>query len=154
MKTILSFLFFVLASSSLMGHEGHDVPGSLPLPPHGGKITEAEHAEAQKGHKHGEGDELFFEAVYSNRQIKVYPLLLKSSDATRFAKMNPAKELKDVSLSVEFPRKKKSEPLQAEMKADGLVASFNPKGSHRFILNIKSTFANEKLIAKIQLESR
>ncbi len=119
--TIFITTFF---SIDTMAHEGHGIPGALPPAPHGGVVQEVEHLEkhhsAEDGHdhskeKHAEEVELFFEAVYKNKEIIVYPLTFLKNDTSSFQTLSAKKELSEVALKVELPRAKKFESLKANV---------------------------------------
>jgi len=140
-----------LVCPTLRAHEGHDTPGALPPSPHGGVAAEAEHKVA---HKEGAPeDELFFEAVYKNRKLEIYPLLLSPQNTAIFKELSP-KELKTVEVKVEFPRTKKIENVSFALGEKAIEAKFDPKGANRFVVHVSASHKNEVKVAKVQIESR
>lgn len=134
-----------------MAHEGHGIPGALPPAPHGGVVQEAEH-KGEDVHSGKEEVELFFEAVYKNKEITVYPLTFPKDSTSSFVTLPAKKELSAVTLKVELPRAKKVESLKATVTDDAIKAPFDAKNANRFIVHVIAKHANEEKVAKIQIE--
>lgn len=134
----------------MFAHEGHGIPGALPPAPHGGVVQEAEH-KGEDVHSGKEEVELFFEAVYKNKEITVYPLTFPKDSTASFIAL-PAKKLSAVTLKVELPRAKKVELLKASVTDDAIKAPFDAKNANRFIVHVIAKHANEEKMAKIQIE--
>lgn len=157
-RTLLLSLFLIGRIG--WAHEGHAIPGALPPAPHGGMVQEAAHAEEGHDHEHeGEGKEehheekpgeveVFYEAVFKNNEVRVYPLILGTAT---FAKM-PVEKLSQISLSVDFPRQKRHESLSAAVKEGAIVAKLDPRSAYRFIVNVSAVHDGEPKAAKIQIE--
>lgn len=145
MKSIATFVVGMLvASSQALGHAGHGTPGSMPVPPHGGKVAEA------KGGK----NELFFEVKYGDGKFEIYPLVVgvdKQFQAVPVADVKP-------KFKIENPRTKKSEGAKSdEMPADkgqGWTVPFLAKGANRLRVHIEAAYKNEKKNAKIDVETK
>ena len=143
----------VLAIFSLRGmaHEGHGIPGALPPALHGGVVQEAEH-KGNNVHSGKEEVELFFEAVYKDKEITVYPLTFPKDSTSTFQTISAKKDLSGVALMVELPRAKKMEPLKATVTDDGIKATFDSKNANRFIVHVTAKHMQEEKMAKIQIE--
>ena len=138
--TVLFALLLLLTTSTLFAHEGHGVPGSVPPAPHGGKLKEAT----------GGGKELFFEAVYNDGQLSLYPLHITNDNS--FAAVSPKGQLTNVSVSVELPRSKKVQKLETKNDEEAIQAGFDVKGASRFIVLVSAKYAGTVKKAKIQIE--
>ncbi len=136
-----------------LAHEGHGMPGALPPPPHGGVVQEALHQAAHNHAGSAEEVELFFEATYRDKELKIYPLALLPNKTNSFAALSPA-ELSKLSVKLEYPRTKKTEAVSFKVVGDSLVANVDPKGANRFIVHIAADHAKEAKVAKVQLENR
>lgn len=140
-----------IASVGASAHEGHGIPGALPPAPHGGVVQEAEHKGADV-HSGKEEVELFFEAVYKDKEITVYPLTFAKDSTASFVGLPAKKELSSVTLKVEFPRAKKVESLKATVTDEAIKAPFDAKKVNRFIVHVLATHGSEEKVAKIQIE--
>jgi hypothetical protein len=136
----------------VVAHEGHGIPGALPPALHGGIVQEAEH-QSKDVHSGKEEVELFFEAVYKNKEITVYPLTFPKDSTATFQLLSAKKDLSGVTLKVELPRAKKTELLKATVTEDGIKAPFDSKGANRFIVHVAAKHMQEEKAAKIQIEN-
>ncbi len=154
MKSIIQWtLFLTLLSIRAGAHEGHGIPGALPPAPHGGVVQETQHQEADiHAGKEEEEVELFFEAVYKNKEIIVYPLTFPKDSTASFVNLPAKKELSAVTLKVELPRAKKIETLKASVTDETIKASFDAKKANRFIIHVNAKHRGEEKAAKIQIE--
>lgn len=145
-----TFLLGVLAVGPVaLAHEGHGVPGALPPPPNGGVVEEAKHTVA---HAHdGKEAELFFEATYKDKTLKVYPLLLKPDNTSVYSPLSP-KEMEKVEVKIELPRKKATETLKVSVGQAAIEAPFDSKGANRFIVHVSALHNKEVKTAKLQIE--
>jgi len=149
MKILMTIIAGVMLSSgsALFAHAGHKLPGAIPPPPNGGKVEEAETVG-------GNGKaELFFEVTYKKGTVTIYPQTITDANPSVFTPVS-AKELTEVSVSTEIPRKKKKHPLKVKNDGKILVAAFNAKRANRFFVHVAATYKNEKKFAKIQVEKR
>lgn len=155
----------------LSAHEGHGIPGALPPAPHGGVVQEAIHEEEhahKQDHKesskeehvrhtadesHEEEPELFFEAVYKNKELKIFPLVLPEGSNPMFKPLSPLKQFSEVSLRIEFPRAKTSQNLKAVVDSDAIRAPFDAKKVNRFIIHLTVKEKDEEKRVSIQLEN-
>lgn len=152
MKKLL--LLTVITLSQLgFAHDGHDIPGALPPAPHGGVVKEAEHTTGHLG-KHTDETELFFEVVYANNEIKVYPLALQPNNTKTFVAVAPKTALSNVELKAEVPRTKKVEKLTPTIENDFIKAAFDSKGANRFIVHVGAQYEKEMKLAKVQIEKK
>lgn len=162
MKIRLSILLMITLGAYVHSHEGHDMPGAMPPAPHGGEVKAAEHDEkeeskekhAEKGHEHHEEEgeiEIFFEVVYAKKAVKIYPLTLNPKNPKVFSSL-PTNSFKDVSLSIELPRQKKTEAVQVNVTETSFDAAFDPKAVFRFFANISAKYEGEEKKAKVQVE--
>lgn len=145
---------FLLAAQILsfpsQAHEGHDTPGALPPAPNGGRVQEAQHKKAHA--PDAKEPELFFEAVYKDKKLSVYPLSLGPVDMSLFKAVSPKSELQGVTLKVENARSKKVETLTAKITDSAIEAAFDPKDGKRFIVYVSALHNGEAKDAKIQVE--
>lgn len=169
-----SQLFVALLFTALsFAHEGHDMPGAMPPAPHGGEVKAAEEpegehhhdekkegkeehhddekGEAKGGHDHAEEKEVFFEVVYSNKLVKVYPLTLDPKNPKIFSSL-PAQAFSNVEMRIELPREKKIETVKVNTKESYFEAAFDSKAAFRFFAHISGKFEGEEKKAKIQVE--
>ena len=148
----ITFVLSLITSLPLFAHDGHAIPGSLPPAPHGGNVQEASHKE--KGHAHEGADEveLFFEAVYKDKILKVFALGLPAKDPSSFTSLSPKTELTNIQIKVENPRTKKMETINPQVGDDAVTAKFDMKGANRFIVHVSADHKKETKAAKIQLE--
>lgn len=151
-KRLISVALLLLGSSGLMAHEGHDTPGVLPLPLNGGKLGEAVHKHDPS--KKGDEKELFFEVVFKGKEVRVFPLVLTGKKNDSFKKLSPKKDLKDIKVSAEFPRSKRTETLKVSLSDDKILAPLDPKREYRFFLNVSAMHEGELKVAKIQVEKK
>lgn len=145
MKSIVTFIMGMLVlTSQAFGHAGHGTPGSMPVPPHGGKVVEA------KGGK----SELFFEAKYAEGKFEIYPLVV--GDDKLFQAV-PVAEVKP-TIKIENPRTKKTQSAKAEAmladKEQGWTVAFPANGANRLKVHIAAEYKNEKKNAKIDVETK
>lgn len=152
MKKVV-ILFAALLSLRGFAHEGHGVPGALPPAPHGGVVQEAEHKEKHV-HEGKEEAELFFEAVYKGKDLKVYPLALLSGNTNTFSSLSPAKDLSKINLKVEFPRIKKTVTLKFNTNGEAIHSTLDTKGANRFVVHVSAEHAKEVKVARIQIENK
>ncbi len=147
-------------------HEGHDMPGALPPPPHGGRVAQAaevgEHdheseasekheGEGKPAHAHTEEAELFMEAKLSGEDFTVYALELKEGSKT-FKSIGPSQELAVAEVKIEFPRSKRTVATSLTVDGDHWVGKVQMNKDRRFIAHIKMIQKNEEKISKIQIE--
>lgn len=151
-------IFFVLigtyaiaSGSYVFAHGDHEGPGALPPPPNGGRVEEAKHHVEHAEKEEAKEDELFYEAFYKDKQLKIFALLLSESDRTMFKPLS-ATEFSRVSVKVEFPRAKKFQDLTPTVSKEMIAAPFDPKGANRFIVHVSAFHNNELKEASIQLE--
>ncbi len=136
-------------------HEGHGIPGALPPAPHGGVVQEAGHSgQNLHGGNAKEETELFIEVVYKEKQLAVYPLTLDPKKPNAFIKLSPTKDLSKITLKAEFPRQKKTKILTPKIEDDAIRASFDSKGTNRFIVHLATEFQKEAKVAKVQIEAQ
>jgi hypothetical protein len=171
-REILVLVFTLALPIRVFAHEGHGIPGALPPAPHGGVVQEAKHDEEEHGrenahddHDHEEGEksneahaheeepELFFEAVYKNKELRIFPLILPEGNNPMFKALSPSKEFASVSMRIEFPRAKTSQEVKAIIEADAIRAPFDAKKVNRFIIHLNVKQKNEEKRASIQLEN-
>lgn len=131
MKTRLTFLLAsVLIAFSASAHEGHDkTPGALAAP-HGGIVQGTA--------------SLYLEMVTVKNEVKIYPL-------DHDSKALPMNDLKLEGTMV-VPRKGKPEKVSFGQKDDFYVATVDPKGAHRYELNIDVTYKGKKDKVKFNVE--
>lgn len=155
-------LWFVFSTLSAFGHEGHGIPGALPPAPHGGVVQEAKHEEEEHGHEHeeaphSEGDaeepELFFEAVYKDKELKIYPLVLPSGANPMFQVLSPLKEFSSVGMKIEFPRAKVTQEVKPSVQTDAIRVAFDAKKVNRFLIHLVVKQGKEMKRATIQVEN-
>lgn len=153
MTKIMTVTFALACASPLFAHEGHDhsVPGAIPAAPHGGRVEEAK--DVSSGHKHEGKDEmeLFFEALYKNNTLSIYPLGLPTSNPSMFTAVSP-KDLTNVKVKVENPRTKKAETVATKAEGEAFTAKIEMKGATRFFIYISADHNKEAKASKIQLE--
>lgn len=151
-------LWFAFSTLSALGHEGHGIPGALPPAPHGGVVQEAKHGEEEHGEEvHAEGEaeepELFFEAVYKDKELKIYPLVLPSGTNPMFQVLSPQKEFSHVGMKIEFPRAKITQEVKPSVQADAIRVPFDAKKVNRFLIHILVKQGKEEKRASIQVEN-
>jgi hypothetical protein len=181
LQQLNALLFGALAFGfQAFAHEGHDMPGALPPPPHGGRVAQAAEIEADdhkgeedhKGEAHdhegeakedhkGEGKaahahgpdeaELFIEAKLSGDELSIYALELKEGSKT-FKSISPSAELTIKEVEVEFPRSKRAEAPTAQVNGDHWATKVQMNKDRRFIAHVKMIQKGEEKLAKIQIE--
>jgi hypothetical protein len=148
MKLAIAAIFLVTLSTSY-AHEGHGTPGALPAAPHGGIVQEAEHHGT--GEHHGKEErELFFEVVYKNKELSIYPLTLGTGNS--FTALSAKNDLTNVKLKIEHPRSKKVETPKFEVLENMIRTNFDAKSTNRFIVYLIADFEKESKNVKIQIE--
>lgn len=151
-KVVLFVLALGLASRGF-GHEGHGIPGALPPAPHGGVVQEAK----EKAHKEGEHEEgeaeLFFEAVYKDKELRLYPLELPRGNNPMFKVLSPRATFSSVSMKIEFPRAKLVQEARPQIDADAIRIPFDAKNTNRFIVHLVAKQEKEEKLVSIQLEN-
>lgn len=153
MKKLLVFTMICLGRLGL-AHEGHGIPGALPPAPHGGVVQEAGHVGEDK-HAHGkEETELFFEVVYKDKELSIYPLALMPDKTNAFVPVGAKTALSKIDLKAELPRAKKVEKLTPKIEDEAIKAAFDSKGVNRFIVHVGAEFEKEMKLAKVQIEKK
>jgi hypothetical protein len=135
--------------SNLYGHGDHGSPGAIPPAPHGGVVQEAEHG-GKDVHHGKEEKELFFEVVYKDKELLIYPLILGQGNT--FVPLSAKNELSNLKLKIENPRAKKIETPKFEVLENLIKATFDAKGMHRFIVHLNADFEKEAKTVKLQIE--
>lgn len=134
-------------SMAAPAHEGHDQPAGMPSALHGGKVKES-----TGGTKKGSEAELFFEAVYEEPNLKLYPLTTDEHGA--FKALSPKKDLSNVAVEIEFPRAGKRAKTAYTQTADSFDATVATKGAHRFLVIINASHKGETKKTKVQVETK
>lgn len=138
------------ASAQALAHEGHDSPGALPAPPHGGKISEAAHSGKHEGG--AEEMELFVEAKLQGTTLKLYALGLDPTNTKTWKALNPSEKLSVTEAKVEMPRSKKIIPVALKAGADSWEAEIGSVKERRIFVHATFVDGKEKKQTKIQLE--
>lgn len=141
----VTYLLFLSLTMTAAGHEGHDQPGAMPSAPHGGKVKES-----TGGTKQGSETELFFEAVFEEPSLKLYPLTTDEHGA--FKGLSPKKDLSNSSIEIEFPRAGNRTKTKFTHGADFLEASVATRGAKRFLVIVNATHKGESKKTKLQVE--
>ncbi len=149
---LIMLLVSAVTTLNTYAHEGHGIPGALPPAPHGGVVQETEHKEADVHASGKEEIELFFEAVYKNKELTIYPLTFPKDSTATFQVLSAKKELSNVVLKIENPRAKKIETLKTVLIDENIKASFDSKNANRFIVHVIAKQGGEEKMAKIQIE--
>lgn len=123
---------------------------------HGKEAKEAGHShdENEKGGKHEEHEEeatLFFEAVYKDKLLTLYPLVLPPTQKVVFEALAP-KALSNISVRIEFPRAKRFEDITMATGDVAYTARFDSRGANRFLVHVSVTHGGERKRAKVQVE--
>jgi len=166
----------ILAAGRATAHEGHGIPGALPPGPHGGVVAESGEAGGhshEQGHDHDHGGdehlhehlgdakpkphahvenekEYFFEAVFKDGKVKVYPLTFGANTST-FVVVSP-KTMKNVVLRAEVPRKKLNEVLKTTLTDESIEAAYDAKKANRFLVHVAAEIDGKALTSKLQIE--
>lgn len=148
MKLAITAILLMGLSTSY-AHEGHGTPGALPAAPHGGIVQEAEHG-GNDVHNGKEEKELFFEVVYKNKELNIYPLTMGAGNT--FTALSAKKDLSNVKLKIEHPRSKKIETPKFDVLENMIRSNFDAKGTNRFIVHLATDFEKESKNIKIQIE--
>lgn len=143
----IAFIFSMAVVLPVFAHEGgHDVPGVLPPGSHGGKIVEAKSkVRAPSSH-----DELFFEVVYKDKRLSIYPKVLQASNANEFKDVSP-QELGTVELEGENGRTKQSTKLKAEFVDKQIEADFELKGTNFGFVTVSVDHGGVRKTARAQV---
>ncbi len=130
MKQLIIAVAMSLAVGTAYAHEGHDkTPGALAAP-HGGMVKGTDH--------------IYLEVVSSQNEIKAYPL-------DHDMKPVPVADVKlDGKMSI--PRKNKSEAVKFTPQADYFSAKVDPKGAHRYDLDVTITHGGKAEKLKFSVE--
>lgn len=155
MKSGFKRKLFLMAAISMAplayGHGDHAEPGSLPPPPHGGNVSEAEHKHdgaENKGEK-----ELFIEVSLKGNKLHIYPLYLDPNNSKVFGLGKPA-EFAKAELKVEFPRSKKVVPAAIKAEGDFWTADLPSASDRRLIAHVSVVHGTETKTAKVQVEKK
>ena len=150
-------LFFsvLLISFSIIAHEGHEIPGTIPPAPHGGQLGEARHYHDEKKHNHKNAKEreVFFEVVKTKKTLKIYPNELLTKKHVKFIDM-PIKSFSDTSIRLEDARKLTKFRPEFDVQKDHWVVKLDGIKARRLFVGIRTYFKGSKYKAKIQLEMR
>ncbi len=146
--TMATLLLWV--ATPAMGHEGHDAPGALPAPPHGGKVAEAAHTAKHEGG--AEERELFAEAKLQGSLLKLYALGLEAENTKVWKALAPSASLTVTEAKIEMPRSKKAVPVTFKAVTDGWEAEVGTLKERRVILHATFLDGKEKKLTKVQLE--
>ncbi len=162
MKNALGILILGASLRSL-AHEGHDTPGALPPPPHGGRVAEASHSEDHHEDHEEEGNheahkdekeevELFLEAKLEGTKLKIYPLALEASRSKVFKLLKPSPTLRLSDLKIELPRSKRAFSLKVTSATDFWEAQTGDFKDKRLFVHATLLDDEGKKVAKIQVE--
>ncbi len=141
---------------------------------HGDKHEEKgghDHAEGE-GHDHGDEKkgaaknesasskvDYFFEATYSNEQLRIFPLQLDQKNMKEFIIVDPEKGISDFSVKIEFPRSKVTQSADLKLVKDPRLGTHwagkipNNKDI-RFFSHISAKWDGEVRKASIHLEKK
>lgn len=149
---IIGLVWLSLVSPfTLVGHEGHNVPGALPPAPHGGVIAEAASVGGHPPAANKDQTELFFEAVYKDKKLSVFALTLEPKNTAAFRTLSVKSDLSAVTMRIENPRSKKTVAVKPTL-GDSLELPYDAVGMHRFLIHLEFVHGKEKMKAKIQIE--
>lgn len=129
------------------GHENHEKEEKAQ---HAHEKSEGSHDEKKESHEEEEA-EIFFEVVYANKTVKVYPLTVSPKNPKIYAAL-PTNVFSEVSLKIELPRQKRTEILKVKTTDSYFEAAFDPKSVFRFFAHVSAKHENEEKKAKIQVE--
>lgn len=153
MKTKL-VLWAALLCVGGFAHEGHEVPGVLPIPENGGKLVEAV-PEEKPGHKHSADEkELFLEVLYKDKEIQIYPWILGGKKLDSLIAVSPFKDLKDIQVSVQLPDQKTPQVLKHSLKPGLITAPVDLKKAYRFTVIASVVHEKEKKVAEAKIEKK
>lgn len=153
MKTLT---ILILLTFNTFAHEGHDNPGAVPPAPNGGVLEEAmhmHHGSHNHSHKEASEREIFFEGVYKNNKITIYPLQLDPKKYKHFISLN-IKDFKKVKIDIVDARKKEKLNLNYSMSDKGWVIDVSNVRARRFLLDVSGIFKGAKYHAKVQVERK
>lgn len=139
----------IMVGAWAYGHEGHDIPGSLPPAPHGGKVAEVEH-EVEPTAK--DAQDYYLEAKLEGNQIKIYPLVLDNKNKKIFKAVSPSTDLQMTELKLEMPRAKQAKSLVIKTEGTYWVADVGEIKERRILVHSSISDKNLKATAKIQIE--
>jgi len=152
-KNILALILLSI-TVSVFSHENHDMPGVLPPTPHGGALGEAKHHHGHShkhNHHHAMKKEMFFEVVYLNDELKIYPLKISEKNSRKFEGI-PLDNFTNPKAFLKLPRKKKIIPLQLQKFGSYWKTAIGKIDTHRFIIDLAVMDGGESWKAKIQVE--
>jgi len=145
--------------------KGHD---------HGDSHDEEEGHDHAEGDGHNHGDEkkgaaksesasskvdYFFEATYSNEQLRIFPLQLDQKNMKEFIIVDPEKGISDFSVKIEFPRSKVTQTAELKIMKDPRlgthwVGKIPNNKDIRFFSHISAKWDGEVRKASIHLEKK
>ena len=155
MKKIILVIVLVLSTNSF-AHGDHSEPGAIPPAPHGGTVSEAKHHEHHghnHSHKKSKEKEVFFEAIYKGKTLKVYPLILDPKTYKTFLSQ-PVAGFKKTKVVLKDPRKKKEYAVEATPKGNYWEVPMAKIRGRRLIVHVSSQVDGENYKAKIQIERK
>lgn len=143
-------VFLITFSLTILAHEGHDIPGALPIAPHGGVLKEAHHIHKGSHHHHGKAikREIFFEGKYENNKIYIYPLELEGE---MFTSLKVA-EMSDIKIKVIDGRSRKEISGNLEPQGKSWVFTLKKTRARRFLIKIDVLYKKAPYKAIVQVE--
>ncbi len=153
MKKITILLLLTL---NIYAHEGHDNPGAVPPAPNGGVLEEAmhiHHGSHNHSHKEANEREIFYEGVYRNNKISIFPLQLDPNKYKHFISLNN-KEFKEVKIDIVDARKKEKLDLKFSVSDKAWIIDVSKVRARRFLLDVSGVFKGAKYQAKVQVERK
>lgn len=143
----LLFVSLLSMETLVQAHGDHSAPGALPPPFFGGRLAEA------KGPTDTASGELFFEAVYKDKKISVYPLLIEPKNLKVFKPLS-AKDFLPTEISLTNPRTKKVEKFTPIANDKALEVNFDMKDAKRVVLQMAVNHDGMKKVLEMQIEKK
>ena len=145
----LLFLTILIFSLNAFAHEDHSIPGVIPTAPHGGTIGELK---AIHTHKHNV-KEIFFEGIFKNGELKIYPLEIDKKNNKVFSAMK-VDSFKSVDFSIEDPRQSKTISAVFDTNSNSWKAIIQNKRVRRLIISTKAIYKKLTYEGKVQVERK
>lgn len=161
----LKHLALLLVLFSFEGRACEDtVPGALPPGFYGGVIepfreSKAPSSAGDEGKAKNGGSEMvpeaqyFFEAIYRDKELRLYPIAIQPPKTSLFTKLSPERDLSEIRAEAEFPWEGKTVEIPLKVSGDAFVAHFDSGESHRFIVHLRAVHAGRTKWVNLQLEN-
>lgn len=153
MTTLNAALLGFLVLSSIGFACEDTVPGALPPGFWGGVVEPFRESKSETVENAAKGEpQLFFEAMYHEGELRLYPLTIQPPKTSVFSKLSP-RELSEIQATAEFPWEGRTQDLPISVTDEALVSRIDAQNTHRFIVHLKAVHRGKMKFVNLQVEN-